>query len=884
MAEDCSTCLSLDPSWKCAWRDNTCKFDVHCQQSAATQLPDLVCGQPVIDTFEPQSGPVEGGRKIRIRGRDLGSLLSEIRGRIFVGGSRCEVIEFEIASKILCEVSPGIGSGLVSLRAGQTGRRFAHSTTLLPSSITCLTSQSDRAGIYRRIKVTIDRSTKILHGIFEYRNDPIVKRIHPEETSQSDGRVIEIFGENLNSVLNAKIFIKSTNSGEEAISEVSDCHVHNSTLMRCDVLVSRRVFLPISSFPSKLTRWPVAFEVDGVKSVRDFGGRIHSSLLWLIRNFFCSKTFASISRNSYFCWKETNYLLQPQLKNIRIFIGTSQRVVVLLEEKQLFCRAPFVALLFTTACLFVIGLLFYILYRNKNQRKREYKRIQTKMKELEFSVRNECKQALVELQTGVSNLKMATDNRIPFHNKTEFYIRILFRNTTLYSGLLRNRQRLDSSRNFDYTSSKLSKFKYLLGNVKFLLKLIEMVDNNACYTLENKCALSSLIVGSLLDDMCHRTEVAFAVLNRHILISLKKCEPHIMMFRQSGSLAEQIFTVWFSLCFLEYLKDGPGQSMYLLYKVLKCQIERGPVDAITGDARYSLMWPAIPRARSINGGNDSNVKFVNDCSEQSIICLANIYITVEVDEHSLLKKKLLNTIYSNEPFSTRLSVDQFHLEWKCSEHCATTPVGDDGLEEGEIKKLKCLDDYNIKENTILVMKPTSTNSHQKNDCTKAFISYNRGGKKLPSTDGERVRILRQSIQFEGQCTSSSILSSGTTTLNRKLLQEECRCCEHIHTRNISHTITHKFMDEMGVRWKVNLWILRFWVNVLSNIDYVLDVERTPAVDSSLAVIAQTLVDDFSNVNYKFGKESPSSKLLFAKEMKKYRIKVADFFRNVAISR
>lgn len=51
-----------------------------------------------------------------------------------------------------------------------------------------------------------------------------------------------------------------------------------------------------------------------------------------------------------------------------------------------------VALLFATACLFIIGFLFYVLYRSKNQRKREYKRIQMKMEELEFSVRNECKQ------------------------------------------------------------------------------------------------------------------------------------------------------------------------------------------------------------------------------------------------------------------------------------------------------------------------------------------------------------------------------------------------------------------------------------------------------------------------------------------------------------
>lgn len=118
----------MDPSWKCAWCDGTCQFSIHCQQSAIWQSPDLICGRPIIDTvhfswsfiiivfekhfpifnvcrilkyfqFEPQSGPMEGGTRIEIRGRDLGSSLGEIKGRVFVAGSKCEVIEFEIASR-----------------------------------------------------------------------------------------------------------------------------------------------------------------------------------------------------------------------------------------------------------------------------------------------------------------------------------------------------------------------------------------------------------------------------------------------------------------------------------------------------------------------------------------------------------------------------------------------------------------------------------------------------------------------------------------------------------------------------------------------------------------------------------------------------------------
>lgn len=60
------------------------------------------------------------------------------------------------------------------------------------------------------------------------------------------------------------------------------------------------------------------------------------------------------------------------------------------------CRVSIVrliAFLFISVGLCVItGLLLCVLYKSKNQREREYKRIQMKMDELEFSVRNECKQ------------------------------------------------------------------------------------------------------------------------------------------------------------------------------------------------------------------------------------------------------------------------------------------------------------------------------------------------------------------------------------------------------------------------------------------------------------------------------------------------------------
>lgn len=70
-------------------------------------------------------------------------------------------------------------------------------------------------------------------------------------------------------------------------------------------------------------------------------------------------------------------------------------------------------------------------------------------------------------------------------------------------------------------------------------------------------------------------------------------------------------------------------------------------------------------------------------------------------------------------------------------------------------------------------------------------------------------------------------------------------------------------------WKTNAIILRFWMQLLHNPDCLFDVQRQHCLDASLVVIGQTLMDAFSRSSVPLGKESPSSKLLFAKEISRY---------------
>uniref|UniRef100_A0A0N4YVG2 Plexin-B (inferred by orthology to a D. melanogaster protein) n=1 Tax=Nippostrongylus brasiliensis TaxID=27835 RepID=A0A0N4YVG2_NIPBR len=80
--------------------------------------------------FSPSSGPVEGGTVITIHGRDLGSSIEDVRDRVFVGGSRCPVIDYEISKKIVCRVEKGTSSGPIRVTVGKTGSRTAESSQL----------------------------------------------------------------------------------------------------------------------------------------------------------------------------------------------------------------------------------------------------------------------------------------------------------------------------------------------------------------------------------------------------------------------------------------------------------------------------------------------------------------------------------------------------------------------------------------------------------------------------------------------------------------------------------------------------------------------------------------------------------------------------------
>ncbi|XP_008067285.2 plexin-B3-like, partial [Carlito syrichta] len=100
-----------------------------------------------------------------------------------------------------------------------------------------------------------------------------------------------------------------------------------------------------------------------------------------------------------------------------------------------------------------------------------------------------------------------------------------------------------------------------------------------------------------------------------------------------------------------------------------------------------------------------------------------------------------------------------------------------------------------------------------------------------------------------------------------------------------------FLDELAEKhgiedpetlhiWKTNSLLLRFWVNALKNPQLIFDVRVSDNVDAILAVIAQTFIDSCTTSEHKVGRDSPVNKLLYAREIPRYRQMVEKYYADI----
>lgn len=226
------------------------------------------------------------------------------------------------------------------------------------------------------------------------------------------------------------------------------------------------------------------------------------------------------------------------------------------------------------------------------QAEKEYERVRLRMDSLESNVRQECKQAFAELQSDISDLVSAGlgSQGLPYQPRQVFADKILFREDGV------TKASSDWQEYDDVLGESVASFEELLSNRRFVSVLIGVLEREHTIDRSDRARVAGLLAASLDRDMHSLTDVVLTLLGNAIARTPQgKWHQNL----KEGSIMDALLVNWISLSMYDYLIESEnGRGLFLMYKAIKCQSEKGPVDAVTGHARFSLAEETLLKEQS----------------------------------------------------------------------------------------------------------------------------------------------------------------------------------------------------------------------------------------------------------------------------------------------
>lgn len=131
-------------------------------------------------------------------------------------------------------------------------------------------------------------------------------------------------------------------------------------------------------------------------------------------------------------------------------------------------------------------------------------------------------------------------------------------------------------------------FGQLIMNKTFLLLFIRTLESNRYFSMRERVNVASLIMVTLQSKLEYCTDILKTLLAELIEKCIDgKSHPKLLL-RRTESVAEKMLSAWFTFLLYKFLKECAGEPLYMLFRAVKGQVDKGPVDAITHEARYSL--------------------------------------------------------------------------------------------------------------------------------------------------------------------------------------------------------------------------------------------------------------------------------------------------------
>ncbi|XP_075882719.1 plexin-A1-like isoform X2 [Nelusetta ayraudi] len=860
---------------------------------------------PFFTRIQPSQGPISGGTRITIEGSYLnaGSYVS-----VSIGQQPC-YFKKRNAREIVCITPAGLVAGSSS------------------------------------VLVDIDdaelRNPEVK---FNYTEDPTVLKIEPDWSIASGGTLLTVSGTNLATIREPKIRAKYGQA-----ESFHNCTVYNNSVMVClapSVADSELGFSETGTGPDE-----IGFYMDNVNALVVVNETF---------SYYPDPVFEPLSPSGILELKPTSPLILKGRNlipaapgnnrlNYTVLIGETPCVLTL-SESQLLCEWPnltgqhkvtiraggfeyspgtlhiYSDSLLTLPAIIGIGgggglLLLVIIavliaYKRKSRdADRTLKRLQLQMDNLESRVALECKEAFAELQTDIHELTQELDGAgIPFLDYRTYAMRVLFPGIEDHPVL----KEMEVQANVE---KALTLFGQLLTKKHFLLTFIRTLEAQRSFSMRDRGNVASLIMTALQGEMEYATGVLKQLLSDLIDRNLESKNHPKLLLRRTESVAEKMLTNWFTFLLYKFLKECAGEPLFMLYCAMKQQMEKGPIDAITGEARYSLSEDKLIRQQidyktlTLHCVNPEN----ENAAEVTVKCL-------NCDTITQVKEKLLDAVYKGSPYSQRPKASDMDLEWRqgrmariiLQDEDVTTKIDNDW------KRLNTLAHYQVTDGSVIALVPKQNSAYNISNSstfTKSLSRYESMLRTASSPDSLRSRTPMitpdlesgtklwhlvknhdHSDQREGDRGSKMVSEIYLTRLLatkgtlQKFVDDLFETIFSTAHRGSALPLAIKYMfdflDEQADKhsitdydvrhtWKSNCLPLRFWVNVIKNPQFVFDIHKNSITDACLSVVAQTFMDSCSTSEHKLGKDSPSNKLLYAKDIPNYKNWVERYYSDIS---
>ncbi|XP_061663981.1 plexin-B2-like [Syngnathoides biaculeatus] len=548
--------------------------------------------------------------------------------------------------------------------------------------------------------------------------------------------------------------------------------------------------------------------------------------------------------------------------------------------------------------LLFVAVSVYCYRRKSRQAEREYEKVKHQLENLEESVRDRCKKEFTDLMMEMEDhTSEPSEARIPFLDYKTYTERNLFLpSEDGASPVAPGRVHVPESRRA-IVAQALNQFSNLLNSKPFLINFIHTLESRPEFNARARGDFASLLTVALHGKLVYYTDITRTLLLELIDEHVHNKNPKLML-RRSETVVERMLCNWMSVCLYQFLRDSAGEPLYKLFKALKHQVGRGPVDAKVKKAKYTLNDTGLLGDDVEYSGLTLQVSVHGEGPDVTPVKVLNC------DTVSQVKEKIIDHVYRNLPYSQRPKVESVALEWRPG---STGQILSDldltSQKEGRWKRLNTLAHYNVQDNATLVLSKVlhaqAFHQHQEScDERNALLEEDDDTFHLVRAADEldEVKSKRGSVKDKSMTkTITEIYLTRLLSVKGTLQQFVDDFFRSVLCSDVAVPPAVKyffdFLDEQALRhdnvdeetlhiWKTNSLPLRFWVNILRNPHFILDVHVSEVVDASLHVIAQTFMDACTKTEHKLSRESPSNKLLYAKEISTYKKMVDDYYKGI----